>query len=207
MLLLLFLFQWLPRYPTISGSTSDFPTIVSCAAVAFALTLGSFLSFAIGFPETARVHRIVCAVSFRTQQWLDGCHTNFNSQHDFCPQCSVVDMSASIHLGVVFKVFGKQCFQRLQPDVLVQRQLCSSVVASFAIPADPLHERFKIASQVLDSALSRTQNVTKQSAGIAQPFQGRSGRSTTEEKGGCSSARTNCNQRGARLWVHHYGVP
>ena len=41
-----------------------------------------------------------------------------------------ISESASVPLVMAFKVFELQCLQRRRPDALVQRRLCSSVVAS-----------------------------------------------------------------------------
>ena len=121
-----------------------------CAAIVFAFAFAKGSSLCL-----CRSRNWMCPLGcpcgpFRTQQWFDGYNMRISAQHDFCPQSCVVEKSASIHLDVWFKVLGKQC----HPGVLVQRQLCSSVVASVAMSADPLLELFNVVSHVLDSALA-----------------------------------------------------
>ena len=72
----------------------------------FAFALESFLCFTVAFAEPRRVHWVICAVTFRTRQRFEGCHTSFTAQHDFCSQCCEVDKSASIHLDGLMSSFS-----------------------------------------------------------------------------------------------------
>ena len=87
----------------------------------------------------------------------------------------IINTSGSIHLDVAIQIFAKQCFQRCHPDLLVQRQLSSSVVASVATLAAPLLELFNIVSQVPEIALHWPQNFTEHAAGSSPPLQGHRG--------------------------------
>ena len=53
-------------------------------------------------------------------------------------------------------------------DVIVQRQLCSSVVAPVAIPTYPLLELFNVGPQVIDRGLAWVQNFKKQAVGASR---------------------------------------
>ena len=149
-----FPFAWL-RAPTISRPLS-FPSAFE-AFLVLGCNVVSLLLLLVRVQWLPRSLTMVCR-----------CHTSFSAQHDFCPQRCVVDKCASMHPGVPFKVFGKQCFQRCHPDVLIVRKLCSSVLASGATPAGPLLELFNIVSQVLTSPPSWTQKFTKQSPRLSR---------------------------------------